>query len=474
MSLLRETTKVFMYILAATILTLSQVYADACSDAFLNLESDIKPLMNKRMTSYDDMYFFSISIDHYRERVKNKPCPPVVLSKIATYRNEIKEKRLATITKFIKLGIKEEAGRDLNLEADYLTGKNPRAQYEFAGAFRPEPIVENRPDTKPPVETIVINPPRVEPVIVTPPRVEPPAQVSDPTCGEVLHQNETVNLQNARNQDSVGWCYAYTAADMLSFKLNRKVSAISLIDPPDIEADVAIGAKPIGGIIEGSARKYLTKNRGVCLEENLPSSDFKFCIDQRYQDYINYLLDLARTNRFDQALSTNSCLERDLRSLFPNVSIPQIQSHIRQKGSKKLIEMLNELQCSRLTSVNPQTLEMETHNSFVLSKTDLMKHLDREISRGVVGIGYDYKTVSVGSTEGGHASLVVGRRVNPANGSCEYLVRNSWGKACEQKEDSEVTCHKNCDSTGCRYSGHFWVSRSRLTSAIADVNYFKR
>lgn len=471
MSLLRETTKVLMYILAATLLTLSQVYADACSEAFSRLESDLKPITNKRMATYDDMYFFSVSIDLYREKVKNKPCPPAVLAKIAVYRNEIKEKRLSTVQKFLKLGIKEEAGRDLATEQDYLSGKNPKAAYEFAGTFKVEPVVEVKPEPKPPVETIVINPPKVEHVIVIPPKVERP---KDPTCGEVLHQSETVNLHNVRNQDSVGWCYAYTASDMLSFKLNKKVSAVSLADPPDIEADVAMGAKQVGGIIEGSAKKYLNKNRGVCLEENLPSSDFKFCIDQRYQDYVNYLLELARTNKFDQALSTNSCLERDLRSLFPNVSIPQIQSHIRQKGSRKLIESLNNLQCSNLTPVNPQDYEMESHNSFVISQTELVQHLDRQISRGMVGIGYNYKTMAGASETGGHASLVVGRRVNPENGACEYLIRNSWGKTCDQKEDSELSCHKNCDSSGCRYSGHFWVSRARMTKSIADVNFFKK
>ncbi len=514
-----------MYILAATVITLSQVYADVCGGAFSELEAEIKPILNKRIVSYDDMYNFSLSIDIYRLKVANKPCAAETLVKIATYKNDVKGKRLNTIQKSMKFGIKQEAGKDLAIEEEFLSGKNPKAVYEFAGAFNPEAIVEvkpeprpepkpepkkpeprpepkkpepkkpepkkpepkkpepkPRPDVKPkPPEIIVIPPSKVEPVVVEepvvviPPKVDP-VRPMDPTCTDVIHQNETVNLNNVRNQDGVGWCYAYTAADMLSFKLNQKVSAVSLADPPDIEADVALNARQVGGIIEGSARKYLNKNRGVCLERDLPSSDFKFCIDQRYQDYINYLLDLARNNTFDQNLNTNACLEKDLRALFPNVSIPQVQSLIRQKGSRKLIESLNELQCRNLTPVNPQSLEMDTYNSFMMPPADLVKHLDREIARGVVGIGYDYRTMVGASETGGHASLVVGRRSNPATGACEYLIRNSWGKSCEQQESSDVSCHKNCDTSGkdCRYSGHFWVSKARMTSAIKDVNYFKR
>lgn len=477
MSLLRETTKVFMYILAAAILTLSQVYADSvCDKAFFDLESEAKGITLKKMMSYDDVYNFSLSLDLYKEKTKGVVCPVPMQTKIANYKVDIKSRRINTINKFIKLGIKEEAGKDLSAELDYLSGKSTRGQYEFAQTFKEEPIVEVKPQPKPEpdrrVEPIII-PPRVEPVIVTP-RVEPPQppRRTDPTCGEVLHQNGAVNLENVRNQDSVGWCYAYTAADMLSFKLDKKVSAVSVANPADIAADVARGTTPAGGIIEGSARNYLAKNRGVCLESDLPSSDFKFCTDQLYQDFLNYLIEIAGNGRFERELTSNQCLEKNLRQAFPNVSIPDVRSLVRANGSRKLIESLYQLQCRSIIPVNPEAFKMKTYNSFMISKDALVNHIDQQISGGVIGIGYDLKKMTGENLDGGHASLIVGRRVNQETGACEYLIRNSWGKNCSQKEDSQLSCHKNCDSKGCRYSGHFWVSRSRVKEAITDVNFF--
>lgn len=465
-----------MYILAATIITLSQVYANSCDKAFLDLDTEAKGINLKKMISYDDVYNFSLVLDLYRERTKGQVCSVAIQTKIAGYKKDIKEKRINTVNRFIKLGIKEEAGKDLAQELDYLNGKSSRSSYEFAQAFKEEPIVEVKPEPRvvprvePRVEPVIVTP-RTEQVVVDPPRVEPQRR-TDPTCGEVLHQNAAVNLENVRNQDSVGWCYAYTAADMLSYKLNKKVSAVSMANPVDIAADVASGKPPAGGIIEGSTRQYLAKNKGVCLESDLPSSDFKFCIDQLYQDFLNYLIEIAGNGRFERELTTNQCLEKNLRQAFPNVSIPDVRSLVRANGSRKLIESLYQLQCKSLIPVNPDAFRMKTYNSFMISKEDLVKHIDQQISGGVIGIGYDYKKMAGEGYEGGHASLIVGRRVNQETGACEYLVRNSWGKNCTQKEDSQLSCHKNCDSSGCRYSGHFWVSRSRVQEAIQDVNFF--
>ena len=103
-------------------------------------------------------------------------------------------------------------------------------------------------------------------------------------------------------------------------------------------------------------------------------------------------------------------------------------------------------------------------------KDILMKALDDSISKGEpAGIGYNYNQLNGEEGMGGHASLVVGRRSNPDNGKCEYLLRNSWGKNCEQREGDGLTCHKNCDSSGCRYSGHFWATDEKLKASILGV-----
>ena len=81
-----------------------------------------------------------------------------------------------------------------------------------------------------------------------------------------------------RHQDTIGWCYAYTAADLLSFKTGKTISAIDVANAynnvgPVAMLDRLMGAKESeieGGLIADAASAAL--KRGLCLEEKLPST----------------------------------------------------------------------------------------------------------------------------------------------------------------------------------------------------------
>ncbi|MDO9182854.1 MAG: hypothetical protein Q7U04_10625, partial [Bacteriovorax sp.] len=109
------------------------------------------------------------------------------------------------------------------------------------------------------------------------------------------------------------------------------------------------------------------------------------------------------------------------------------------------------------------------------SSDDIVKNIDNLLNKDeVIGLSYNYEEVDdKDSRKGGHASLIVGRRLNKESGDCEYLVRNSWGKDCPQHEGEGVTCHKICDAYGnkCRNSGHFWVNQRKLKNAMTGITY---
>jgi aminopeptidase C len=50
----------------------------------------------------------------------------------------------------------------------------------------------------------------------------------------------------------------------------------------------------------------------------------------------------------------------------------------------------------------------------------------------------------------GHAVSLVGRRFNPVTQSCEYLLRNSWGKKCTDTYSSNYECK----------DGHIWIDEA--------------
>jgi hypothetical protein len=457
-----ETLRSCLYFFIFLLVLCSQVFADICEDSLLEFQINTESLLNKRMIAFDDLNLLATNYSQLKSKVERESCGSSALQQTLETRKIIKEKRLETVSKYLKLGIKEEAGKDLSSEFDYLSGKSNKFKYEFEDLFssnvkeisRPQKVSNS--ETKPPI----IN----------------SSNKALGNCSNTILENESVNLHNVRDQDSVGWCYAYAGADLLSFKLNKKISAVSLWNSGravDIDKDINFSGQVEGGIIEDSFLDYLKKKNGLCLEENLPSNDFKFCLDQKYKAFINNLLKVADDKRFEHEISTNQCFGDDLRSAFPQLDFGMIKNHMNRFGSRKLVEFLYDNQCKKL-SFQGLKVESVSFSSTRVRPESLISKLDEQITNGnPVGLAYDYlKLVNKGGT-GGHGSLVVGRRTNPDNGACEYLVRNSWGKNCNENDGNGLACHKNCDSEGCRYSGHFWVSSERLQSSILGVTYLK-
>lgn len=451
---LKETMRVLIYITSAFLLVLSQVYADTCDDALLEFQMNADTYLEKRLMAYDDVKRYSELFTQFKSQVGNESCAASAIAQTEDSRKIVKEKRIETIQKYLKLGIKEEGGKDLSSEYDFLTGKSKKYKYDFEDVFSPG-------------AGKVTPPARVYEDIVIPSK---PPKVSASGCSDIINQNETVNLENVRNQDSVGWCYAYTAADLLSFKLNKKISAVSLYSSgQDIELDIKDSTSQQGGDIKSSIDNYLAKKNGLCLEEDLPSNDFKFCTDRSYNDFLNTFLNAVRERKLDQ----NLCLEKNLAQAFPGTDLNFIRNHANRFGTKKIIEALYDNQCKKLSFKGLKINAVNMYTSRYQPEA-VMKKLDEQVSKGeIIGVAYDYNKLNGEPGTGGHASIVVGRRTNSESGACEYLVRNSWGKNCDQTEDDGLSCHKNCDSNGCRYSGHFWVSGERLKKSILGVSYLQ-
>ena len=118
--------------------------------------------------------------------------------------------------------------------------------------------------------------------------------------------NRRKPLKNTvRDQDGIGWCYAYTAADLLSHKYGKIVSAFDVANNYNNEEQRSWLAQDVFGVreseMEGGRIKSAIKHsveRGVCLERNVRSSDFNFAktselIDDRtYKQISEDILDI--------------------------------------------------------------------------------------------------------------------------------------------------------------------------------------
>lgn len=297
-----------------------------------------------------------------------------------------------------------------------------------------------------------------------------PALFAAEECSTIINQNEAVNIENARNQDGVGWCYAYAAADLLSYRLKKKISAVSLYDSgQSIEQDIS-SMSGKGGDMGWAITDYLRKKNSLCLEEDLPSSDFKFCSYMNYSEFLNSLYQSVN----EKYISNDQCLVDNLKATFPLADYGVIQNYTSRFGSKNLVEYLYDLHCKKQSfkgyKVNPVNQYLPR-----FTKEALLKNINALLEKKeIVGLASQWEKLTENddpAKTGGHATVIVGRRKSPDTGECEYLVRNSWGKSCDELEGEGLTCDLACVDRNCRYTGHLWVSTRRIQNSILGITY---
>lgn len=124
-------------------------------------------------------------------------------------------------------------------------------------------------------------------------------------------------------------------------------------------------------------------------------------------------------------------------------------------------------QCKMKITI-PSARVRDTYVDFVGAEE--LANLDSQLSKGnPVGIGYNVcdfmKPSDTAEKREGcpHASSIVGRKRNKKTGTCEYLVRNSYGEQCEGYNKGVV-----CDK------GYFWMSEKKLKDSVVEMVWVDR
>ena len=99
------------------------------------------------------------------------------------------------------------------------------------------------------------------------------------SCSDVVNLNPPLERDKPRNQDTIGWCYAYAAADLLGHALGKNVSAVSLAASLNDKPLFRILGIKEGGFIDAAISE--TMKKGFCLEKDLPSEDYLFSLSGR-------------------------------------------------------------------------------------------------------------------------------------------------------------------------------------------------
>ncbi|MBX3019382.1 MAG: hypothetical protein KF767_15960 [Bdellovibrionaceae bacterium] len=285
--------------------------------------------------------------------------------------------------------------------------------------------------------------------------------IAPPTFAEDLRQRcSPVDLKKTlgpvRDQDNLDWCYAFTAADVLSQALRQeKKGVLGLTKDGFSRNDVS----PIQMAHEVQ-KKHPSRNlvdsqsfAGGSVAEALKSalSRGQICTDQEMDSRggsnspgLRRLQERADTERdesadslttFNRKLSEDE-IKRYCRRAIDEFAITSVKDPVRSRYNQKKRPAAEE------AKVNQQMREA----------------LDSALNQGrIAGIGYDsfFKKPA-----GAHASSIIGRRI--INGECHYRIRNSWGLSCK---GYDAPYDKQCQM------GEIWVKEKELLPHVFSVDY---
>lgn len=290
----------------------------------------------------------------------------------------------------------------------------------------------------------------------------------------------TREMPPVKDQDSIGWCYGFTTADLVSHYLyktkGRNVKgnttpyadyrmksfsvspmAVSTMyndtyksaygDALNNKSLMQLNLNKTKVVAEGGSLPkalQVVKEKGFCFERDVSSEDFSFVADYRcavknrcnISEILNIIYDSPKAQIGCNDLNT-------LQKVFPTLKLQNIKSILVKSAKQDALSNLVNASCKKqFTNLFPIDQPRFSSKTIQIGKqpaTDLIKFLDQYLDRGTpVGIMY-YADFLLGKNgkSFAHASSIVGKSFNPQTCEVEYILRNSWGRGCGfyQKEN---------------------------------------
>ena len=379
--------------------------------------------------------------------------------------------------------------------------------------------------TTPPASSI--NASKNKTSISTVKRLKDGTSVSNPTqttarfsdqdvAAATLSQNDCtpIDLSSAlgavKNQRTDGDCFAYTAAELMSYRSTEQVSALataleygSRMDPnATIETTSSSEVdKNVTGLDGGTIADAIlsTHNAGACFEKDIISSQGESesleVLKASFDSYLQATQSADGPEHADQLDKSSQTAVLWTSDVFPGIFKKSFKEYMvanpTSSGSDGRTNALSLFQ-QKVTSILQSSSNFEMflrtlqsqacfrdntnlplwggniQDHGVSSVSDLVSavtYIHQTLKRQYpVGVGYDVGGIIYASS-GGHASTIAGRqwqKFDQHPEGCYFLVKNSWGKNWPATNDLN-------NLKGVRdpnHMGYFWVKDSDLAQSM--------
>ena len=294
-----------------------------------------------------------------------------------------------------------------------------------------------------------------------------------------------------RNQGNVGWCYAFTAADMLSIEIGTPVSPMHMAalynkqeynDPSIISflnrKATGLMREDEGELYEGGhihdALEYSIENGRICTEAQMPFERPSRLKSGRLSPInsgmmITWLNDIRddienKVMSFEEACSKLEGMfinpVMNLSSFINETITAETAAHIllSQNLNNSFEEFIEET-CGDSQAPIESSLSVHSHWNITISgRRTFLQKLNDLLNRGKP-IGLEYREGHVlehgnFNLAANHASVLLARRWNNEKQVCEFKIRDSKGRnSCDIYKEG-IDCNDR--------EGTFWISDEEL------------
>ncbi len=279
-------------------------------------------------------------------------------------------------------------------------------------------------------------------------------------------------LGPVRFQDDKSWCFAFAAADLLTYRYREELKGERVSDVyTALTYTHSFALNPYsdaGGF--ATLAVLAAERRGLCpqsLEDKALHNGPLGSLQEKLQTLrtVKALYDAGDTAAFERKLAE---LEKTHSAVtaVPRDSLLRVLQHSTKRNFPLHFA---DLLCGSNRYQPAQSAAVRTLVKWE-GKRLMWRAIDEQLSRqNIVAIGYNSSFLVLGDNAPSgdpHMSVLVGRRWNAKAGRCEYLIRNSFGPQCVGYGGAYYL-PENCQA------GHIWAPRAILEKNIYAVTYLK-
>ena len=200
-----------------------------------------------------------------------------------------------------------------------------------------------------------------------------------------------------------------------------------------------------------------------CLEQDFKSDDFEFL--SKRTSFAQAIKEIEKLKRGEIGSEESSSSESHFcsgglqvaKNMFPGIDFNDLNEALIRSTDQTFVKHLAGLACRKRFFPSIK-LKVERPLTLLHSKSGpelIQKQLDNS---NIVAIGYSFSGLTSGKPNNNfdHAGVVVGRKWNERDQTCEVLIRNSHGTA---------SC-PNSETLKCE-DGNFWIPLDALSNLLA-------